>query len=159
MNMRIGMGYDVHRLTENRKLIMGGVDIPYEKGLLGNPICMEAEYLHWELPGSNWSKELTKNGDWRKLLSPIRYCTHSLGPLLAILTEELRKVSCFGTGPHDEKSSKDDMMCAQFQTDSGVVIRLMRNGRIRSQIGHHNYRVFGTEGFMERMDMPKFWDW
>lgn len=34
--MRIGMGYDVHRLTENRKLILGGVDIPYEKGLLGH---------------------------------------------------------------------------------------------------------------------------
>ncbi|MCH5275933.1 MAG: 2-C-methyl-D-erythritol 2,4-cyclodiphosphate synthase [Lachnospiraceae bacterium] len=34
--MRIGMGYDVHRLTEGRKLIMGGVDIPYEKGLLGH---------------------------------------------------------------------------------------------------------------------------
>lgn len=33
---RIGHGYDVHRLTENRKLIMGGVDIPYEKGLLGH---------------------------------------------------------------------------------------------------------------------------
>lgn len=34
--MRIGMGYDVHRLTENRKLIIGGVDIPYSKGLLGH---------------------------------------------------------------------------------------------------------------------------
>jgi len=34
--MRIGNGYDVHRLTENRKLILGGVDIPYEKGLLGH---------------------------------------------------------------------------------------------------------------------------
>lgn len=34
--MRIGMGYDVHRLVEGRKLIMGGVDIPYEKGLLGH---------------------------------------------------------------------------------------------------------------------------
>lgn len=34
--MRIGMGYDVHRLAEGRKLIMGGVDIPYEKGLLGH---------------------------------------------------------------------------------------------------------------------------
>lgn len=34
--MRIGMGYDVHRLTENRKLIIGGVDIPFEKGLLGH---------------------------------------------------------------------------------------------------------------------------
>ncbi len=34
--MRIGTGYDVHRLTEGRKLIIGGVDIPYEKGLLGH---------------------------------------------------------------------------------------------------------------------------
>lgn len=36
MNMRIGHGYDVHRLCEDRKLILGGVDIPYEKGLLGH---------------------------------------------------------------------------------------------------------------------------
>lgn len=34
--MRIGHGYDVHKLTENRKLILGGVEIPYEKGLLGH---------------------------------------------------------------------------------------------------------------------------
>lgn len=34
--MRIGMGYDVHRLVEGRDLIMGGVKIPYEKGLLGH---------------------------------------------------------------------------------------------------------------------------
>lgn len=34
--MRVGMGYDVHRLVEGRKLILGGVEIPYEKGLLGH---------------------------------------------------------------------------------------------------------------------------
>ena len=34
--MRIGSGYDVHRLVENRKLILGGVQVPYEKGLLGH---------------------------------------------------------------------------------------------------------------------------
>ncbi|MBO7310592.1 MAG: 2-C-methyl-D-erythritol 2,4-cyclodiphosphate synthase [Clostridia bacterium] len=34
--MRIGHGYDVHRLVEGRKLILGGIDIPYEKGLLGH---------------------------------------------------------------------------------------------------------------------------
>ncbi len=34
--MRIGLGYDVHKLTEDRKLIIGGVDIPYDKGLLGH---------------------------------------------------------------------------------------------------------------------------
>ena len=34
--MRIGNGYDVHKLVEGRKLILGGVEIPYEKGLLGH---------------------------------------------------------------------------------------------------------------------------
>ena len=34
--MRIGHGYDVHKLVEDRKLILGGVEIPYEKGLLGH---------------------------------------------------------------------------------------------------------------------------
>lgn len=34
--MRVGMGYDVHRLTAGRDLIIGGVNIPYEKGLLGH---------------------------------------------------------------------------------------------------------------------------
>lgn len=34
--MRVGMGYDVHKLVEDRELILGGVKIPYEKGLLGH---------------------------------------------------------------------------------------------------------------------------
>ena len=36
MSIRIGHGYDAHRLVEGRKLILGGVEIPYEKGLLGH---------------------------------------------------------------------------------------------------------------------------
>lgn len=36
MNFRVGTGYDVHKLVEGRKLIIGGVEIPYEKGLLGH---------------------------------------------------------------------------------------------------------------------------
>ena len=36
MKMRIGHGYDVHRLVEGRRLILGGVEVPYEKGLLGH---------------------------------------------------------------------------------------------------------------------------
>ena len=128
----------------------------YRKGLLGKPYCMEAEYIHWTLPGSENNIHWNENGDWRKLLIPIRYCTHSLGPLLTILEEELRKVSCFGTGMHADPASytakKDDMMCAQFLTDSGVVVRLLRNGRCRADIGHHNYRVFGSEGYMERIE-------
>jgi 2-C-methyl-D-erythritol 2,4-cyclodiphosphate synthase len=36
MNFRIGQGTDIHRLVEGRKLILGGVEIPWEKGLLGH---------------------------------------------------------------------------------------------------------------------------
>ncbi len=36
MNFRVGQGYDVHRLVEGRKLILGGVEIPHETGLLGH---------------------------------------------------------------------------------------------------------------------------
>ena len=36
MNLRIGQGYDVHKLVENRKLILGGIDIPHSHGLLGH---------------------------------------------------------------------------------------------------------------------------
>ena len=35
-NLRIGHGYDVHRLTEGRRLILGGVDVAYDRGLLGH---------------------------------------------------------------------------------------------------------------------------
>lgn len=36
MKIRVGHGYDVHRFAENRRLVLGGVEIPYEKGLLGH---------------------------------------------------------------------------------------------------------------------------
>lgn len=129
----------------------------YKKGLLGNPYCMEAEYIHWSLPDSEERQILNENGDWRKLLSPIRYCTHSLGPLLTILeNDELRKAQCFDTGSHandpTDCAKPNDMQCAQFQSESGVVIRLLRNGRCRADIGYHNYRVFGSEGYMERTE-------
>lgn len=129
----------------------------FDKGLLGKPYYMEAEYIHWSLPQSAENIHLNENGDWRKLLCPIRYCTHSLGPLLRIIEEELRYVSCFGTGMHaddypENYIKKDDMQCAQFKTESGIVVRVMRNGRCRADIGHHNYRVFGTQGYMEKID-------
>ncbi|WP_304402654.1 2-C-methyl-D-erythritol 2,4-cyclodiphosphate synthase, partial [Turicimonas muris] len=36
VNLRVGQGYDVHKLVEGRKLILGGVEIPHDKGLLGH---------------------------------------------------------------------------------------------------------------------------
>ena len=125
----------------------------YRKGLLGEPYYMEAEYIHCSRPNSIDSKELTKHSPWRKTLPPIRYCTHSLGPLLRILKEDLRYAICLGTGAHvDPSDTRDDMMAALFQTESGVTVRLIRNGKCRAFIGPHSYRVFGTKGYYERID-------
>ena len=101
----------------------------YENGLLGKPYYAEAEYIHWSFANSEESKGLNENGNWRKLLCPIRYCTHSLGPLLTVMKSPLRTVSCFGTGPQTNEVSKDEMSCAQFQAEDGAVIRLLQIGR------------------------------
>lgn len=59
--MRIGMGYDVHKLVEGRKLILGGVEIPNEKDcsdILMRMCCSMRSWmrfwgrLHWEISGS-----------------------------------------------------------------------------------------------------------
>ena len=124
----------------------------YNKGLLGEPYYMEAEYIHATRakPAEN---PLLVHSPWRKTLPPIRYCTHSLGPLLRIIKEVLRYAICVGTGVHvNPESQKDDMQAALFQTESGVTIRLLRNGACRAFIGHHSYRVFGTKGYFERID-------
>ena len=50
--MRIGQGYDVHKLVEGRKLILGGVEIPYEKGLLGHSdadVLVPVSYTHLDV--------------------------------------------------------------------------------------------------------------
>ena len=96
---------------------------------------------------------LLVHSPWRKTLPPIRYCTHSLGPLLRIMKEVLRYAICVGTGKHiNPEALKDDMQAALFQTESGVTIRLLRNGACRAFFGHHSYRVFCTKGYFERID-------
>ena len=122
----------------------------YRKGLLGKPYFMEAEYIHdcrslWE--ETPWRKPLKK---WSSM--PIRYCTHSLGPLLSILDEDLRTVSCFTTGSHvtDQKYANDHM-CAHFQTSSGVTVRLSTSFINNARCGLHSFRVFGTEGYFEHL--------
>ncbi|MBP5183122.1 MAG: Gfo/Idh/MocA family oxidoreductase [Lentisphaeria bacterium] len=123
----------------------------YKKGLLGEPYYMEAEYIHASREPAA-TNPLLVHSPWRRSLVPIRYCTHSLGPLLRIMKEALRYVVCMGTGTHiNPNALKDDMQAALFQTESGVTIRLLRNGSCRAFFGHHSYRVFGTKGYFERI--------
>ena len=82
--MRIGHGYDVHRLVEGRKLILGGVDIPWEKGLLGHS---DADVLTHAImdalsasprPGTGWATSTPLS--WPNALSWLP-TFHRCGPI------------------------------------------------------------------------------
>lgn len=126
----------------------------HRKGFLGKPFYLEAEYIH-DL------RNYYDQSPWRKTLPPITYCTHSLGPLLRILDEDLRYVSCFSTGSHiNHYPGQQDLMTAHFRTDSNVVVRLTISFVNEAHFnGFHSLRVFGTEGYFEhasgRQDVSK----
>lgn len=117
----------------------------HRQGILGKPFYLEAEYIHD-------IRSLWEESPWRKSFPPILYCTHSLGPLLSIMDEDPREVSCFGTGSHVTGfEGANDLMTAHFRTESGVVLRLTVSFVNNAGCGLHSYRVFGTEGYFEHL--------
>ncbi len=117
----------------------------HRQGALGKPFYLEAEYIHD-------IRSLWEETPWRKAYQPIRYCTHSLGPLLSILDEDLREVSCLNTGSHvTDFEGANDLMTAHFRTESDVVARLTVSFINNAGCGNHSYRVFGTEGYFEHL--------
>ena len=123
--------------------IQAAVDL-YERGLLGEPYYMETEYIH-DI-GS-----LFVTTPWRSRFPSIKYCTHSLGPLLRILKEDLREVTCFGTSaPVSGLPNYHDAMTALFRTDSGVVVKLTTCFANHYKGGNHSCRIFGSHGYFER---------
>jgi len=116
-----------------------------KRGLFGDPIYVEAEYIHDV-------REYFELTPWRKTLMPIQYCTHSLGPILRLLDEDLEWVTCFDTGSHiNKENGQHDVMAALFRTKSNVVVRLMTSF-INNYGGgyHHHFRFFTTKGSFER---------
>ncbi|MGI6087755.1 MAG: Gfo/Idh/MocA family protein [Kiritimatiellia bacterium] len=115
-----------------------------QKGLFGDPIYVEASYIH-DL------RHYFDRTPWRADYEPIRYCTHSLGPVLRLLEEELEWVSCFDTGSHINKvKGQHDVMAALFRTKSNVVVRLLVSFINNYLGGGHAYRFFTTKGCFER---------
>jgi len=112
-----------------------------EKGLLGKPYYIEAEYIH-DL------RSLYKSSPWRIQYPPIKYCTHSLGPVLELIGEEFEWVSCFGTGSHVLNiPGQHDAMSALLRTKSNIVVRLLVSFVNNYHMDEtHLIRVFGTEG-------------
>jgi predicted dehydrogenase len=114
------------------------------EGRLGSPYYMEAEYIH----DIRYLFDLTP---WRETYESIRYCTHSLGPLLRLIDEDLQWVSSFGTGSHiNQRPDQHDAMVAIFRTPSNVVVRLLTSFINNYPGCTHGYRVYATKGYFER---------
>lgn len=115
-----------------------------QKGLLGEPYYMEAEYIHDV-------RNLFEETPWRKTYEGIKYCTHSLGPLLKLIKEDLEYVSCFDTGSHVTKEDgRHDAMVAIFKTKSNIVLRLLVSFINNRPGSFHSYKIYGTKGYFER---------
>jgi predicted dehydrogenase len=114
-----------------------------KRGLFGKTIYAEASYIHDV-------RRYFKITPWRATIEPIHYCTHSLGPVLRLMDEDLEWVSCFDTGSHINKAKgQHDVMSALFRTKSNVVVRLLTSF-INNYVGaHHAYKFFTTEGCFE----------
>ena len=113
--MRVGMGYDVHRLTEDRDLILGGVKIDWEKGLLGHS---DADVLIHQLLCGKPSN---------------RFCvlTQSCQPWLQDACKSKSVIACNGNIIWYSKSTFVDFIDA---TQCGEVIRIEDTGRRIFQI-------------------------
>ena len=116
-----------------------------KRELLGNPYYVEAAYLHD-------CRKYWEQTPWRKTMEPILYCTHSLGPVLRLIDEDLEWVSCFDTGSHvTGEPGVHDAMTAIFRTKSNIVVHLLTSFCHNSPIGYqHNYRFFTDKGAFER---------
>ncbi|HNS33382.1 MAG TPA: Gfo/Idh/MocA family oxidoreductase [bacterium] len=116
-----------------------------KKGLFGDPFYVQTAYIHD-------CRDLWEATPWRKTGIPIMYCTHSLGPVLKLIDEDLAWVSCFDTGSHiNKEEGQHDAMTAIFRTPSNVVVHLLTSFINNSPMGaQHNYRFFTTKGAFER---------
>jgi predicted dehydrogenase len=114
------------------------------RGLIGKPYLVEAEYVHD-------IRSLFEITPWRKTYESIRYCTHSLGPVLRWIKEDLVSVACFDTGSHvNQQPGQHDAMVALFRTSSNVVVRMLTTFINNVPTWGHRYRIYGTAGYFER---------
>jgi predicted dehydrogenase len=114
------------------------------KGLLGRPFYCEADYVA-DLG------DMTRKTPWRRYYEPIRYCTHSLGPVLKWLDEDLTAVSCFDSGNHVHADPQEhDAMVAIFRTPSRILVKLLISFINAHPVPYHRYLFQGTRGYFER---------
>ncbi|HMA63364.1 MAG TPA: Gfo/Idh/MocA family oxidoreductase [bacterium] len=114
------------------------------KGKIGDPYYIEAEYIH-DL------RDLFGSTPWREKYENIKYCTHSLGPSLDVLEQPFVRVSCFDTGSHvNQEKGQHDAMVAIFQTAQGQVAKLLISFINHCPAHGQRYRFYFTDGYFER---------
>jgi predicted dehydrogenase len=114
------------------------------KGLLGEPFYCEVDYVA-ELG------DLIQATPWRKHFPPIRYCTHSLGPILKWIPGDLKEVSCFSSGSRRNADPDDnDAMAAVFRTPNNTLVKLLISFITAHPVPFHRYACYGTEGYFEK---------
>ena len=96
--MRVGMGYDVHKLTENRDLILGGVNIPWEKGLLGHSdadvlIHAVMDALLGAAALGDIGKHFPDTDPAYKGISSVKLLTHVMGNVDAVIIAQKPKMA------------------------------------------------------------------
>jgi len=111
------------------------------RGIFGKPYYIETEYVHD-------IRSLYESSPWRQFYKPIKYCTHSLGPVLELIGEEFVSVTCLSTGSHVlNRPGQHDVMSALLKTKSNIVVRLLTSFVNNYHFdGTHMIRIFGTKG-------------
>lgn len=120
----------------------------YEDGKFGEITYAESEYIHCRDYREMKPEEFNKN-HWRYFNPAIKYLTHNLGPLLYIMNDKVKTVTCMRPdvkyNPYREYIKND---IALFKTEKGAVIKI--HICFDSYVGFdHNFALFGTRGTIE----------
>jgi predicted dehydrogenase len=117
------------------------------QGRLGKVLYAEAEYIH-SLPSLRRTPE--GKPTWRAFIPPIHYCTHSLGPLLALEGDRVVRAVGMSTGSHvDPEFGSIDLEVGLFYTASGAVIKILCGFSLVREPAFHYYSVYGSKGCLE----------
>ena len=122
------------------------------QGRLGQVLYAEAEYIH-SLPSLR--RHADGSPTWRAFLPPIHYCTHSLGPLLALQGDRVVRAVGMHTGSHvDPEFGSLDLEVGLFHTADGAVIKVLCGFGVVREPAFHYYSVYGSRGCLETTRGP-----
>lgn len=135
--------------TANYRQKCLALDYLRKHDMFGKLAYAEAEYNHgMERPLDTKS---IKWDNWRRNYDACRYCTHSLGPVLAFMEEgdEFEYVSCMGTGSKFPAAWKDNAMVAIYRSKNNVVARILTAFGLYRVGPYHTTRMYTDEGMFE----------